>query len=552
MATNNQSESALPVPGNNNSRKTSDLLPRFYKTDSNKKFFSATLDQLVQPGTVKKVSGYIGRQNAKSVVASDVFIRASDTTRQNYQLEPAAVIQDYLGNVNFFKDYIDHINHVKVFGGNVDNHERLNKQEFYAWNPNIDWDKFVNFQQYYWLPYGPTPIEVAGQQLAIESTFTVVAEDNGDNYAYLFTPDGLTRNPTITLFRGQTYKFDIDALHNPFAIKTQRVAGTLDRFTEGVTGNGTEQGTLTFVVGIDTPDVLYYVNEADANTGGTFQIKDIDENTFLNVGADILGKKSYTLSTGTALSNGMKLFFSGNVSPEIYSSGYWYVEGVGTTIKLVSEVDLEISGTYTEETALLFDDNPFDLDPFSTITNTPKEKDYIVINRSSPDRNPWSRYNRWFHKDVITASAESAGQFPEFDQTARANRPIIEFSAGLKLYNFGHQAKKNVDLIDNFTTDVFSTIEGSLGYNIDGVDVVNNMRILFTADPDRLVNGRIFKVNFIEVTVPNRQFNFNAVTGINLTTKVITTSTVHGLTTGNQVIYLNNGELNINGLTHRN
>jgi len=207
MATNNQSESALPVPGNNNSRKTSDLLPRFYKTDSNKKFFSATLDQLVQPGTVKKVSGYIGRQNAKSVTASDVFIQAADTTRQNYQLEPAAVIQDYLGNVNFFKDYIDHINHVKVFGGNVDNHERLNKQEFYAWNPNIDWDKFVNFQQYYWLPYGPTPIEVAGQQLAIESTFTVVAEDNGDNYAYLFTPDGLTRNPTITLFRGQTYKF---------------------------------------------------------------------------------------------------------------------------------------------------------------------------------------------------------------------------------------------------------------------------------------------------------------------------------------------------------
>lgn len=551
MATKNQSESALPVPGGNNSRKTSDLLPRFYKTDSNKKFFSATLDQLVQPGTVKKVSGYIGRQNAKSVTASDVFIQASDTTRQNYQLEPAAVIQDYLGNINFFKDYIDHINHVKVFGGNVDNHERLNKQEFYAWNPHIDWDKFVNFQQYYWLPYGPTPIEVEGQQLSIESTFTVVAEDNGDNYAYLFTPDGLTRNPTITLFRGQTYKFEIDALHNPFSIKTQRVAGTLDRFTEGVTGNGTEQGTVTFVVGIESPDVLYYVSEADANTGGTFQIKDIDENTFLDINTDILGKKTYTLPSGVSLSNGMKVFFSGNTTPETYSTGYWYVEGVGTAIKLISEVDLEISGSYTEETALLFDDNPFDLDPFSTITNAPKTKDYIVINRASPDRNPWARYNRWFHQDVIKASAEAAGQIPEFDQTARANRPIIEFSAGLKLYNFGHKAKKNVDLIDNFTTDVFSTIEGSLGYNIDGVDVADNMRILFTADSDRLVKDRIFKVNFIEVTVPNRQINFNAATGINLTTKVITTSTAHSLTTGNQVIYLNNGELNINGLTHR-
>ena len=34
--------------------------------------------------------------------------------------------------------------------------------------------------------------------------------DNVDNNAYLFTPDGLTQNPTITLYRGITYKFDID------------------------------------------------------------------------------------------------------------------------------------------------------------------------------------------------------------------------------------------------------------------------------------------------------------------------------------------------------
>ena len=62
----------------------------------------------------------------------------------------------------------------------------------------------------------------------------------------------------------------------------------------------------------------------------------------------------------------------------------------------------------------------------------------------------------------------------------------------------GHSNKKDVDLIDDFTTDVFSTIEGSIGYNIDGVDIVKGMRILFTADPDLLVNGRIFEVDIIK------------------------------------------------------
>ncbi len=380
----NQNESSLPL-SNSEGRKTADLLPRFYRTDSNKKFLSATLDQLTQPGTVKKLTGYIGRKNAKAVKSSDVFIAATDADRQNYQLEPAAVIQDYLGNTSFYKDYIDHINHVETNGGNVTNHERLNKQEFYAWNPHINWDKFVNFQQYYWLPYGPTPIEVQGQQQAISSTYTVTTEDEGDNYVYIFTPDGLTRNPALTLYRGQTYSFDITAPNNPFSIKTVRVAGPLERYTDGVSASTVQSGTITFTVPSDSPDVLFYVSEVDANTGGVFSIKDIDENTFLDLTTDIIGKKTYTMSNGIPLSNGMKLFFTGNVTPSIYSSGYWYVESVGTAINLVSDSDLEIISSYSQETALLFDDEPFDASPFSTLTSFPRDKDYVLINRASSD-----------------------------------------------------------------------------------------------------------------------------------------------------------------------
>ena len=122
------------------------FLPKFYQTPANKKFLQATLDQLWQPGTVQKVNGYIGKKNAKSADGSDVYIEAADSSRQNYQLEPGIVVEDNIGNTTFFKDYIDYINQLGTFGANVSNHARLNKQEFYSWDPHIEWDKFVNFQ----------------------------------------------------------------------------------------------------------------------------------------------------------------------------------------------------------------------------------------------------------------------------------------------------------------------------------------------------------------------------------------------------------------------
>ena len=56
-----------------------------------------------------------------------------------------------------------------------------------------------------------------------------------------------------------------------------------------------------------------------------------------------------------------------------------------------------------------------------------------------------------------------------------------------------HLAKAMLQSIDNFTIDAFSYIEGAEGYNIDGVNPTEGMRVLFTVDPI-LVKGRIFKV----------------------------------------------------------
>ena len=524
---NDQTDPKLPIKGKKSNRTSSDFLPKFFRTPANKKILQSTVDQFISEGTVDKINGYLGRRTAKAHTATDVYVSDVSNNRENYQLEPAVVIKDELGNISFFKDYNDYINLVSFFNGSSVNHNKLNSQEYYSWDPQICWDMFINYREYYWLPSGPQPVGIVGQQEEIVSTYTVTLSDEVDNVVYVFSPDGLKKNPSLRLYRGQTYRFEIDCPGHPMLLKTARNAGTSNIYNNGVLYldiNGietveVEQGVIEFTIPNDAPNVLFYVSKNDVNTSGLLKIFDIADSTFIDVEAEILGKKTYEIplefseflsdgsggfgeptvvsSTNIPLSNGMKIYFQGRVTPEKYSTGFWYVEGVGDRIVLIAEQDLETPSSFTENRPIEFDNEKFDTQGFDVNKNYPLDKDFITINRASKDRNPWSRYNRWFHKDVIEASARFNNQPVDIDQTARAVRPIIEFAQGVELFNFGKQAKANVTLIDTFTKDVFTTIEGSRGYNIDGVNLAEGMRILFTGDDDILVYGKIFKVSFI-------------------------------------------------------
>jgi len=262
-------ENDFEVPLNNsNKRKAERFLPSYYRTDSNKKFLAGTIDNLIQRGTAKKLNGYIGRKNSKANLGTDIFLEEVALDREAYQLEPCLIYENYLGNPTFYKDYIDYINNIKVLGGIVDNHQRLNKEEFYSWNPHIDWDKFVNYLQYYWLPYGPEAIPFKGTKtLDIISTLKVEVVDEGDNFAYLFTPDALTRNPDLRLYRGETYRFEIKSLDHPFSIKTERVSSGTPEFKATQEFNYTQHGANNFVIDVltATEDVTQLLTEVYVN-----------------------------------------------------------------------------------------------------------------------------------------------------------------------------------------------------------------------------------------------------------------------------------------------
>ena len=521
----NDEQNEYPLPANDsNDQRSANFLPRFFRTDANKKFLGSTLDQVTNPGVVEKISAFAGRREAKAAKSTDTYLADVSADREDYQLEPAVVIKDNIGNVEFYKDYNDYIGQLTSFRSTTKNHSFLNSQEFYAWDPHVDWDKFTNFREYYWLPNGPQEVPVRGQSLEVKSTYTITTVTDDDNVAYLFTPNGLTRNPNIKLFRGQTYRFEIDCPGHPISIAVSRAfqpaVDVVDSslittlYEDGVEITSTdtdnlknrdyaidsgfiEKGVLEFTVPMNAPETLYYISQNDINTSGVFNIFDIEANTSINVEEEIIGKKTYRTNDGWDFSNGMKVYFTGIVEPESYAQGLYYVEGVGDSIKLIPLTDLAVPAIFTQDTLIPFDTNGFDRVPFGDAKSFAGTKDYICINRGDESKNGWSRYNRWFHKDVIELSAALNKQATGLDEAFRAKRPIIEFEPNIRLFNHGQVAKASVDLVDTFTKDVFSNIEGQAGYSVDGINLVDGMRVLFTADPDSLVNGKIYEVKFL-------------------------------------------------------
>lgn len=527
-------------------RKISGLLPNIFKTEANEKFLAGTVDPLLQPGKLDKTIGYIGRRYGNTFNPIDVYLDTDETLRSRYQLEPGVVVRKN-DTVTDFYDYIDFKNQLKFFGNDIDRDDLTTYQETYTWNPPIDWDKFLNFREYYWVPEGPPPVKITGQSQEIVSTYRIKL---GVGSVFIFTPDGFKNNPTLTLYRGQSYRFIVNAPDNGFVIRTNYDTGSLAYnptksytqgefaifnsklwqaktfipFTEGstisqesedweyieeatqptsfdynlgVTNNGVTQGTLTFDVPLDAPDVLFYQSNTDPNRFGRFIIADIEENTSVDIDLEILSKSSYLSGNSVEFSNGMVVYFVGKVTPEKYKNDTWVVEGVGTEIKLVRFQDLTVPQISTDIPEVLFDNAGFDTDPFDDATSYPGTKDYVTINKASQDANAWSRYNRWFHGDVLRFSHEFNGTNFDSSSESKAKRPIIEFKSGLRLINHGIKAKLAVDYIDTSTTDVFSQIEGSQGYYVDGEELFQGARVLFTADTDVLANNKIYEVNFI-------------------------------------------------------
>jgi len=828
-----------------------DFLPEIFRTEANKQFLSATLDNLIQEPKFKKTQGFIGRTVGPGVNPNDKYVVELDKTRADYQLEPGVVsLRPDTNEIQEVITYPGMADAISFQGGQGNRADRLYESDYYTWDPFVDFDSFVNYSQYYWVPNGPDAVDVSATGVPITNSITVTREngvytfsgvvgDNptlelvrGGNYTfnvaqndketvnYRVTNKGNSSytidyqdNPSLTLVRGNTYVFNLTLQGIfPFWIKTQPVLGLANAFNTGVSRNGSTIGLITFTVPQDAPDTLYYIAENQINMQGVLNIVDgipgtgpgfwiqtspgvtgqvptapnissrdvfgvinngedlgtvtfnvplktaqqyyydlpdfgtpvdlvtdlkfdqinnqrldvflaeyggidgvsalanrtliftnpltdavdggwqrttrfdplgqdvanngllgsfdstlysqtseipvdqryqlyqitldisngyaymqlnriadipvlnkftirygdvysstnwlkdssgrfqqiplltavndilyyqdgndpeifgeiklidVEGRTTLDIN-DIIGKKNYTSPNGVVFTNGLKVVFRGLVEPPNYSSGSvvfecsatadeinaitttntdilyvgqevsfqaptlgglvagqtyyvqsivnqfqftvsdmigagavalstatglmtavsvnyreYYVAGVGTEINLIPVTELNLYEPYVT------DAND------STVIREPATPDYITIDRNSMSRNPWSRSNRWFHVDVINATAAYNNTVPILDNNRRAKRPILQFRPNIRLFNMAPECVEPVDIIDFVVADAFGTVQGSTGYTVDGYELVNGSRIIFAADTDAEVRNKIWLVEFI---IPN-------------------------------------------------
>jgi hypothetical protein len=226
-------------------------------------------------------------------------------------------------------------------------------------------------------------------------------------------------------------------------------------------------------------DILYYQNSLNESCRGEIRI--LDHGRILDIDRDIVGNESYITPQGQVLRDGMLLYFDDTVFPEQYRQRYFYVEGVGQRIVLVPQDQLPAIETISV--------------------------DYITINRSSIDRNPWSRCNRWFHADLLGHLSEQ-----RLIET-RAKRPIIEFEPNLQLYNYGRVNLAIVDYL--FDENTYINVNGVQTVFTNASTVINNATYeslentftfplkqgqlcIFANDVSNTVKQRVYRLDYVD------------------------------------------------------
>lgn len=371
-------------------RKSVNFLPEYLRSVKNSKFLSSTIDQLIAPPQLERIDGYVGSKITPNYdPENDIYLKQPQSLRKDYQLEPSMVFKDSVGKITDVIGFDDIVNELAIQGARTSNLDKILRTSYYSYDPLIDWDKLINYSEYYWLPNGP--------------------------------------------------------------------------------------GAIIF------------------------------DNTSVDLLVEVVNKPTYVLPSGHKLTNGLKVVFSKSTSSNtatIVQGTEYIVEGVGNQIKFIDFQKLEVNEPFAETYNETFDSDGFDEYPYDTDIKLPITPEYVTINRSSTDLNSWSRYNRWFHGDVIKIESEINGKVFLLPAESKAKRPIIEFKPNLQLYNFGVRGIDNVDLIDTDTKNALSTINGSYGYYVDGVLLQQGDRVIFNADEDETVRNKIYKVTFTTGSSP--------------------------------------------------
>lgn len=138
-------------------------LPEVFQTITEKKFFDATFDQVFSKKDSDLLYGYIGRRVPGHYdPVNDFYLPEPSKDRTRWQLEATSFSRNADSTKSNIFFYDDLLNRIKYYGGDILNQDRLFESRYYSWAPPIDFDMFVNYQNYHWVSQGLETIDIYG------------------------------------------------------------------------------------------------------------------------------------------------------------------------------------------------------------------------------------------------------------------------------------------------------------------------------------------------------------------------------------------------------
>ena len=181
-------------------RNVTDFLPSVLQTDTNRRFLSTTLDQLLSSGSTETLDTYWGRVKGKDYKSGkDLFNPEPSAPRLNNQLAPGISHKDGLATDEALS-YNSILNLFKTIGSDTAHVDQLASEAGYTLDMPINVDMFINHTNYYWLMEDIPPCVIAP---TIDDVIEIDSITRLSNY----TTPTLSNGKTLELVNGMRVIF---------------------------------------------------------------------------------------------------------------------------------------------------------------------------------------------------------------------------------------------------------------------------------------------------------------------------------------------------------
>lgn len=248
------------------------------KVEDDKIVYNDKLAELYSVEVKKEENGnkfYINGQLSPDLELSSDKTYVFDQNDSSTNSHPLAIsttkngTHDGGATVDNIKFFVNGYNQTENEYSNIFSNDTVFDNAFVVFSPNSD-----DTQLYYYCLFhsgmaNDAKILINGFKDEIVTATLNITNNGASDYVISNKND-----PTLTLERGKTYEFNIDASGHPFWIKTISSTGTGNSYSDGITNNGTSNGIIVFKVPDDAPDQLYYNCQIHSSMNGIIKIVD--------------------------------------------------------------------------------------------------------------------------------------------------------------------------------------------------------------------------------------------------------------------------------------